>query len=77
MIRINVEKAKAIAHDMRRANRAEEFKPHDDILMKQIPGADAVAAEAARAAIRVKYADMQAAIDAAATPDEIKTALAG
>lgn len=75
MITINVSKAKAIAHDMRRAKRAEEFKPHDDLIMKQIPGADAVAAEAARAAIRVKYADMQTAIDAAATPDEIKVAL--
>jgi hypothetical protein len=77
VIRINVAKAKALAHDMRRAKRAEEFQPHDDLLMKQIPGAGAAAAEAARAAIRVKYADMQAAIDAAATPDEIKTALAG
>lgn len=75
MITINVNKAKAIAHDMRRAARAEEFKPHDDLIMKQIPGADAVAAEAARAAIRAKYATMQTAIDAAATPDEIKAAL--
>lgn len=75
MITINVTKAKAIAHDMRRAKRAEEFKPHDDLIMKQIPGADAAAAEAARAAIRAKYAVMQTAIDAAATPDEIKAAL--
>ena len=75
MIRIDITKAKSIAHDMRRAKRAEEFKPHDDLIMKQIPGADAVAAEAARAAIRAKYADMQTAIDAAATPDEIKAAL--
>ena len=75
MITINVSKAKAIAHDMRRAKRAEEFKPHDDLIMKQIPGVDVVAEEAARAAIRAKYADMQVAIDAAATPDEIKVAL--
>ena len=75
MITINVDKAKAIAHDMRRAKRAEEFKPHDDLIMKQIPGADAAAAEAARAAIRAKYAAMQDQIDAAATPDEIKAAL--
>jgi len=75
MITINVEKAKAIAHDRRRAARAEEFKPYDEIIMKQIPGADNTAAEAARAAIRAKYAAMQDQIEAAATPDEIKVAL--
>ena len=75
MITINVDKAKAVAHDMRRQLRAAEFKPHDDLIMKQIPGADVAAAEAARAAIRAKYAEMQDAIDAAATPDEIKVAL--
>jgi hypothetical protein len=77
MIRIDIAKAKAIAHDMRRAARADEFKPHDEIIMKQIPGIDAVAAEAARAAIRAKYALIQDAIDIAATPDEIKAALGG
>ena len=75
MITININKAKAIAHDRRRAARAEEFKPHDEVIMKQIPGADNAAAEAARAAIRAKYADMQNQIEAAATPDEIKAAL--
>jgi hypothetical protein len=75
MISINITKAKAIAHDMRRTARADEFKPHDEIIMKQIPGIDAVAAEAARAAIRTKYSAMQAAIDTAETPDEIKVAL--
>ena len=54
MITINLGKAKQIGHDKRRAARAEEFKPHDEVIMKQIPGADAVAAEAARAAIRTK-----------------------
>lgn len=75
MITINIDKAKAIAHDRRRAARAEEFKPHDEVIMKQIPGADNTAAEAARAAIRAKYAAMQNQIEAAATPDEIKAAL--
>ena len=75
MITVNIDKAKAIAHDRRRVARAEEFKPHDDLIMKQIPGADAVAAEAARAAIRAKYSAMQDQIEAAATPDEIKVAL--
>ena len=75
MITVNIDKAKAIAHDRRRAARAEEFKPHDEIIARQIPGADAAAAEAARAAIRAKYSDMQSQIEAAATPDEIKAAL--
>jgi hypothetical protein len=35
---IDVEKAKAIGHDMRRAARAEEFKPFDEAIAKQIPG---------------------------------------
>lgn len=75
MIVINIDKAKVIAHEKRRAARAEEFKPHDEVIMKQIPGVDAQAAEAARQAIREKYAIMQADIDAAATPDEIKQVL--
>lgn len=75
MITVNIDKAKVIAHEKRRAARAEEFKPHDEVIMKQIPGADAQAAEAARQAIREKYTAMQADIDAAATPDEIKQAL--
>ena len=72
---IDVNKAKTIAHDMRRAAREEEFKPLDAVIMKQIPGVDAAQAEADRQAIRDKYAAMQADIDAAATTDEIKAAL--
>ena len=71
----NIDKCKQIGHDKRRAARAEEFKPHDEVIMKQIPGADADAAEAARAAIRTKYEQVQTAIDAATTSDEIKAAL--
>ena len=71
----NLSKAKEIAHTTRRQKRAEEFAPHDEVISKQIPGADATAAETARAAIRTKYANMQTAIDAAATTAEIKTAL--
>jgi hypothetical protein len=74
MIVINVTKAKAIGHDMRRAARAEEFKPYDEAIAKQIPG-QMEGAEAARQAIREKYAAIQTAIDAAATPDQIKAAL--
>jgi hypothetical protein len=75
MIVINLDKAKAIGHDMRRAARAEEFAPYDKIIAAQIPGQSATDAEASRAAIRAKYADMQTEIDAAGSTDEIKTAL--
>jgi len=75
MITINLGKAKIIAHDKRRTARAEEFKPHDDVIMKQIPGKDAQAAEAARQVIRDKYAALQAAMDATTTVDELKELL--
>lgn len=74
MITINIEKAKGIAHDIRRAARSEEFKPYDDAIAKQIPG-QMEGAEAARATIRAKYAAIQTAIDSASTVDEIKVAL--
>jgi hypothetical protein len=75
MIRINIDKAKAVAHDMRRAKRAEEFAPHDEVIAKRIPGTAEADAEAARQAIREKYAAIQTEINAASTPDEIKAAL--
>ncbi len=75
MITININKAKTIAHEVRRAARAEEFKPHDEVIAKQIPGTAAQEAEAARQAIREKYAAMQNQIDAAATVEEIKAAM--
>jgi hypothetical protein len=75
MIRVNMDKAKAIGHETRRKKREEEFAPLDTVIMKQIPGKDAQAAEAARQAIRDKYAAIQADIDTAKTPDEIKAAL--
>jgi hypothetical protein len=71
----DLDKCKALGHDKRRLQRAEEFKPFDEVIMKQIPGADAVAAEEARQAIREKYALIQDVIEGASTPDEIKTAL--
>ncbi len=71
---VDITKAKAIGHDMRRAARAEEFKPYDEAIAKQIPG-QTEGAEAARQVIREKYVGIQADIDAAATPEEIKAAL--
>jgi hypothetical protein len=75
MISIDMTKAKDIAHEKRRAARAEEFKPYDEVIMKQIPGVDAQQAEAARQAIREKYASLQAQMDAAQTADELKALL--
>ena len=71
-ITINIDKAKAIAHDKRREARSAEFAPLD--IKATIPS-EATAAETARAAVRAKYATMQTAIDAATTPDEIKAAM--
>ncbi len=75
MIRINLDKAKGIAHDMRRAKRTQEFAPLDAVIAAQIPGTDFAAAEAARQAIRDKYAVIQNEVNAASTPEEIKAAL--
>ncbi len=69
---INVNKAKDIAHDIRRAKRAEEFAPLD--IQATIPS-QASAAESARQVVRDKYAAMQTQINSASTPEEIKTAL--
>jgi hypothetical protein len=73
MINVNMTKAKDIAHAARRAARAVEFEPYDAVIMKQIPGNDAAAAEAARQAIRDKYAALQAQMDAAQTPEQLKS----
>ena len=75
MITIDMTKAKDIAHEKRRAARSAEFAPHDEVIMKQIPGVDAQAAEAARQAIRDRYATLQAQMDAAQTPEELKALL--
>jgi hypothetical protein len=73
MIRVNIDKAKDIAHDKRRAARAKEFAPHDEAIAKQIPGASAQQAEAARQVIRTKYAAIQTDIDAAQDVATLKT----
>jgi hypothetical protein len=75
MIIINIDKAKDIAHEKRRVARAEEFKPHDEVIMKQIPGNDMAEAETARQAIRVKYETIQADIESAEDVVELKQIL--
>jgi len=72
MISIDMTKAKDIAHDKRRAARSQEFAPLD---VKATIPSEATAAEAARQAIREKYASLQAQMDAAQTADELKALL--
>lgn len=65
----DMDKAKAIAHDKRRAARAAEFAPLD--IEATIP-AKAAAAEAKRQIIRDKYDRVQTQIDACATLEDLK-----
>lgn len=75
MITVNIDKAKTIAHDIRRASRAVDFAPLDAAISTQLPGADFVAIEAQRQAVRDKYATMQVQIDAASSIDQLKAVL--
>lgn len=72
----DLDRVRAIAHDRRRAARAAELAPLDDAISKRIPGTDEAAVEAARQALRDKYADLQIAIDRAAGVDDVKAVLA-
>ena len=69
-IAINLNKAKTIVHDIRRAKRTAEFAPLD---VKATIPSEAVAAEAARRAVREKYAAIQADIDLATEVPELKS----
>lgn len=65
-------KAKQIAHELRREARAQEFQPYDEVIMKQIPGNDLSQAEVERQKIREKYAILQQQMDSAQTAEELK-----
>lgn len=69
MIQVDINKAKEITHEKRRAARALEFAPLD--IEATIP-AMSEQAEAKRAEIRDKYAEIQAQIDGATTVDDLK-----
>ena len=75
MITINMDKAKEIAHGIRRDLRGAEFAPLDDLIARQVPGSDFAAIEAERQVIRDKYAEMQAQIEAAKTVEALKASL--
>ena len=67
---INLDKAKEISHDKRRAARSAEFAPLD--IKATIPS-EAVAAEEARQQVREKYAAIQMNIDSATDVATLKT----
>jgi hypothetical protein len=69
MITIDMNKAKVIAHDARRAIRNAAFAPLD--IKATIPH-EAEAAEASRAAIRSADATLQVSMDSATTTVELK-----
>lgn len=69
MIAINLDKAKAIANEIRRAKREQEFQPLD---VKATIPTEAAAAEAARQAVREKYKAMQNDIEAAQSAEQLK-----
>ena len=74
MIKVDMTKAKAIAHTIRREERSKEFAPLDDMIAKQIPGWER--AEAQRQAIREKYNAIQDAIEAAGDVPALNGAMA-
>ena len=74
MISIDLDKAKQLAHVMRRHARTKAFAPYDNAIAKQIPG-EMEGAEEARQAIREKYARMQDQIDAAQSVGDLNAAL--
>ena len=71
---IDLNKAKNISHEKRRAARSVEFAPLD---VKATIPSEAAQAEADRQLVRDKYATLQTQIDAAADVDALKTVVAG
>ena len=72
MIKTNMNKAKEIAHNVRRQVRNEKFAPLD--IKATIP-AEAETAEAARQVIREKDALLQTSMDNATSAEELKALL--
>jgi hypothetical protein len=66
-------KSKVVAHELRRAKRAAEFAPFDEVIAKRLPGEEE--AEAERVLIRAKYATMQEEIDSSESVTDIRTVL--
>ena len=74
-VKIDLPKAKLVAHDIRRADRSKQLEPHDLAIAAQIPGTDVVAEEAARQAIRDANAIVQTDIESATDEATLKQVL--
>jgi hypothetical protein len=72
MIKINLDRARGIAHDLRRQSRGQEFLPLDTEIARRIPGVDLEAIERQRQAIREHYHQIQASIDQAQTVAQLE-----
>lgn len=74
MVVININKAKEIAHSIRREARSQEFKPLDELITINIANPTKVSEiELSRQIIRDKYTEIQVEIDSANTPEELKS----
>jgi hypothetical protein len=71
-IGFNINKAKDIAHESRRAARAKEFAPLDEIIMKQLPNVSLEDVESNRQLIRTKYENFQNQINSTQSLQELK-----
>jgi hypothetical protein len=71
-IKINLNKAKEISHNIRREIRSKEFEPLDNLIAKKIPGTNEAEIEAQRQEIRDRYAQIQIQIDQAQSAEELK-----
>ena len=74
-IEINLDKAKKIAHNLRRDMRAEEFAPLDQTIAFRLPGTTIKETEKLREEVRDKYAEMQEKIDLATDVEQLKVLL--
>ena len=71
----DLEKSKSVGHQIRRAKRSEEFKPHDEMIALGLPGTTSQEAEVCRQEIRERYAVIETAMDAATDTQAIKDKL--
>ena len=75
MIKVDLATAKAIAHDIRRARRADAFKPLDEAIAKRIPGTDIDELESKRQAIRDSDEKLQNKINAVKSVEKLIEAM--
>jgi hypothetical protein len=71
-----MEKAKEVAHGIRKADRDKQMEPHDKAIMMQIPGTPLVEIESQRQAIRDANEVVQTNIDNAQDEVELKAVIA-